>query len=152
MKKPNRYREHAEREFAAAGWTAKDKMQTAMCEHVLKLLDVFAEEGHSGTSAPYAVDLFSKLALFKPLTPLTGEPDEWNLVGVQDGQPLYQNNRCSHVFKQGDDAYDIDGRVFYEWRVDEDGTRRKVCFTSVDSRVPVTFPYTPTTVYEEAKP
>lgn len=52
----------------------------------------------------------------------------------------HQNKRCSHVFKDKDgNAYDIDGKVFRE----PDGC----CFTSKDSFVPVTFPYTPKTEY-----
>lgn len=152
MTEKNSYRQHAEREFAAAGWDESDEMQQALCEHLLKLLDVFAEEGHSGTSATYTVEVFRKLALFKPIAPLTGQPDEWLLVGEQNGQQLYQNTRCSHVFKEGNDAYDIDGRIFYEWRSDEDGAQFKSCFTNRDSRVSVTFPYTPNSVYEEVKP
>ena len=97
------YKTHALDEFRAAGWlnedgSYKDEMQQAICEHVLKLLDVFAGEGHSGSSAPYAINMFSKLAAFEPLVPLTGEDWEWN--EVHDG--VYQNKRCSHVFKQAD--------------------------------------------------
>lgn len=146
---------HALAEFRAAGWTDeagnyKDEMQQAICEHVLKLLDVFSDEGHSGTSAPYAVDLFKKLAMFEPLVPLTGEDWEWNECG--DG--VFQNKRCSRVFKQADrfdgQAYDLDGIVFWDWHTDsETGEKSKVYFTSSDSRVPVTFPYTPKTEYKE---
>lgn len=155
---------HALAEFRAAGWTDdegkfKDEMQQAICEHVLKLLDVFADEGHSGSSAPYAIDLFKKLASFEPLVPLTGEDWEW--IEVRDG--VFQNKRCSHVFKQADcfdgQAYDINGIVFYEWNEreldpDEAGypgmKRFKSHYTSRDSRVPITFPYTPKTEYKES--
>lgn len=152
----NNYKKHALAEFAAAGWMDKDgtytdDMQAAICKHVLKLLDVFSDENHSGSSAPYAIDLFSKLAAFKPIVPLTGEASEWNLVGVQDGQLLYQNKRCSHVFMQGQEAYDIDGVVFWEWFTTSDGEKIKSHFTSVDSRVPVTFPYMPKREYRERK-
>lgn len=154
---------HALTEFCAAGWTDadgnfKDEMQEAICNHVMKLLDVFANEGHSGSSAPYAIDVFKKLAMFEPLVPLTGEDWEWSEVG----EGTFQNKRCSHVFKQADrfggQAYDINGIVFYEWherQLEEDekgypGTRRfKSHYTSRDSFVPVTFPYTPKTEYQE---
>ena len=61
-------------EFRAAGWLDEhgkynDEMQEMICNHVLKLLDVFADEGHSGSSAPYAINLFSKLAKFDPIVP-----------------------------------------------------------------------------------
>lgn len=156
-------RNHAFREFKAAGWlnadnTFKDEYQGMLCEHVLKLLEVFADEGHSGTSAPYAINLFEKLAKFEPIVPLTGEDWEWNECA--DG--VFQNNRCSHVFKQPDrfdgQPYDINAIVFYEWverPLDEDepgypGTRRyKSHYTCGDSFKPITFPYTPTIEYVE---
>jgi hypothetical protein len=106
-----------------------------MGEAVMKLIEVFADEGHSGMSASYCISIFEKLARFEPLTPLTGDDDEWNEVG--DG--VFQNKRCSHVFKQDGDAYDSEGKIFRE----PDG----VCYTSKDSRVPVTFPYVPKREY-----
>ena len=63
----NNYEKHAWQEFRAAGWVDdnnkfQDEMQEAMCQHVIKLLNVFEGEGHSGSSAPYAISLFEKLA------------------------------------------------------------------------------------------
>jgi hypothetical protein len=141
-------KQHAIAEFKAAGWlddtgTYVDEMQGALCEHVLNLLQVFADEGHSGSTAPYTVNVFKKLAMFEPLVPLTGADWEWTEVG--DG--VFQNKRCSRVFKQADrfngQAYDLDGRVFRE----PNGS----CYTSGDSRVPITFPYTPKTEYVDVK-
>lgn len=100
----------------------------------------FAGEGHSGASAASATQLFSRLSKFLPLTPLTGEDSEWNLVKGdygQGGDTIYQNNRCSHVFKDSSGAYDIDGYVFE----DSNGER----YTSKKSRKAVTFPYYPPT-------
>lgn len=151
---------HARNEFRAAGWmdeegTYSDEMQQAICEHVLELLRVFSDEGHSGSTAPYAVNLFKHLAMFEPIVPLTGEDWEW----VETARGMFQNKRCSHVFKDEDGrAYDIQGKVFYEWAErpldpDEKGYpgmhRFKSSYTSRDSRVYVTFPYTPTTEYVE---
>jgi len=148
------YERHAKDEFRAAGWTDEngkfnDEIQELICNHVLKLLDVFHDEGHSGSSAPYAINLFKKLASFEPIVPLTGEDWEWVNVAEQNGGPLWQNKRCSHVFKDNDGAYDINGIVFYDWYVNEEGDKHKSYFTSRESRVPVTFPYTPTTEYRE---
>jgi len=97
-------------------------------------------------------------SLFEPLVPLTGEDWEW----TETSEGVFQNKRCSHVFKQADrfdgQAYDIDGIVFYEWHErdldpDEPGypgkTRFKSHYTSSESRVPVTFPYTPIKNYVE---
>ena len=135
---------HAEIEFRAAGWTDangnfKDEMQAAICKHVFELLKVFREGGHSGSSAPYTVNLFKKLALFQPIAPLTGEDWEW----IEHDNGCFQNIRCSAVFRQSDrfngQAYYLEGKVFRE----PDGC----CYTSKDSVVPVTFPYTPETEY-----
>jgi hypothetical protein len=139
---------HAQNEFVAAGWcdtngVFKDEMQQAICEHVLKLLEVFSEEGHSGSSAPYAINLFSTLAKFKPIVPLTGEDWEWNDVAENNGSPLWQNKRCSSVFKDDTGVYDIDGRVFWEWyRNSKTDEVYKTYFTNRNSRVYITFPYT----------
>jgi hypothetical protein len=143
--------DHAKREFRVAGWMDErgkysDEMQGMICDHVLKLIEMFSDEGHSGSSAPYAINLFSKLAKFEPITPLTGEDDEWVMHDYGNG-PSYQNKRASHVFKDADGkAYDIDGKVFWEWS----GTKEdpyKSHYTCRESRVYVTFPYTPSTEY-----
>jgi len=142
------YLSHAMTEFRAAGWTDEngkfnDEMQEAICDHVCNLLQVFNDEGHSGSSAPYAVDLFQKLALFKPITPLTGEDWEWTEIDTADGGPVYQNKRAGNVFKDSNGAYDINGKVFY----DEDDNGDRSYYTCRESRVPVTFPYKPVTEY-----
>jgi hypothetical protein len=151
--------EHAKREFFHAGWTNeaggyKDEMQKLMCDQVLELIDIFANHGHSGSSAPYALSLFDTLARFKPIGPLTGVDSEWNDISSHCGgadKTKYQNKRCGTVFKDADgNCYNIDGRVFWEWcrrdlYEDEEGypgTKTfKSYYTSRDSRVPVTFPY-----------
>lgn len=132
---------YAESELALIGMgkDTEDGMNKAMHDHIIKMVQTFADEGHSGMSAGYALSILKKLLAYEPLTPLTGEDSEWNEVS----QGVYQNKRCSRVFKQADrfdgQAYDIDGRVF----VDPGGS----AFTSRDSLVPVTFPYTPKTEY-----
>lgn len=143
------YDKHALMEFKAAGWlrddgTYCDEMQEMICRHVLALLDVFSNEGHSGSTAPYAINMFSRLAKFEPLAPLTGEDWEWNEVSM--GSKCWQNKRASHVFKDEDGAYDINGKVFWEWMPDLDengptGKAHKSYYTCRDSSVPVTFPY-----------
>ena len=73
----NNYELHAAREFLGAGWVdAKgnwaNEMQQLMCQQILELLNLFCTHGHSGTSAPYAVNLFKALAMFEPIVPLQG--------------------------------------------------------------------------------
>jgi hypothetical protein len=150
------YVTHAEREFRAAGWIDDngkycDEMQEAICNHVMKLLEVFSEEGHSGSTAPYAINLFSKLAKFEPVAPLTGEDWEWSNVSDMSGCETYQNKRCSAVFKQADrfdgQPYYLDGKVFWNWYMGEDGKPFKSYYTGRGSMVPIEFPYTPKTEY-----
>lgn len=124
---------HTEEELPPADG---DEMQALMNDHMRELVLVFASQGHSGFSASYATAALEKLLRFEPLRPLTGDPDEW----VQVASDVWQNRRCSRVFKGPDGrAYDIEGRVF---RYPDGG-----CYTSRDSRVYVEFPYAPTTEY-----
>jgi hypothetical protein len=139
---------HAKDELNRIGMTedSSDEMNVAMRKHILHMMNEFAEEGHSGFSAPYAISILTKLMDFKPLSPLTGEDDEWNnLVENYEPVPHWQNKRKSSVFKNADGTcYDIDGKVFWEWCMPyEEGEKPyKSYYTNRDSRVPVTFPYT----------
>ena len=135
---------YAEDELNRIGMTDDGDMNGMMRKHILHMVKEFADEGHSGYSAGYAIQCLKKLLNFKPLSPLTGEDDEWVEVTQISGYPHYQNKRCSSVFKDGKDgeAYDIDGKVFWEWYTDkETGEPYKSYYTSGESRVPVTFPY-----------
>ena len=97
---------------------------------ILDLIELFSSQGHTGFTAPHIIGAFSRLAMFKPLSPLTGEDDEWKDIG--DGR--LQNKRYSAVFKDKDGtAYNSEGKVFTD-----DG---RLWYTNKDSRVNVTFPY-----------
>ena len=131
---------HAERELPNA---AGDEMQALMNRGLKELVLVFSTQWHSGFSAGYATSALEKLLRYQPLGPLTGEPEEWHEVGPG----VFQNRRCSHVFKDATkfdgQASDLDGQVFRE--------PSGLCYTNSESRVPVTFPYTPTTVYVDVE-
>lgn len=137
--------DHAKYELERAGWFDPDSFYGDMMGNaVLKMVELFAEEGHSGMSASIAIGLFKKVASFEPLTPLTGEDNEWVDHGEGLGRGRFQNKRCGHVFKDEDGtAYDSQGKVF----VRPDGAS----YTSGESRVIVTFPYTPKTEYVEVE-
>lgn len=135
--------EWAKRELDLAGYKESDDpddINNWMRNDVLKLLGMFVEQGHSGFSANYAIQLFQTLANWKPLSPLTGESDEWTEVGPD----VWQNKRASNVFKGEDGrAYWNDGVVFWEWFKPEEGEPYKSYFTSRDSRVFIdSFPWT----------
>jgi hypothetical protein len=145
---------HAEHELDLIGMTedSPDEMNRMMRKHILHMMQEFANEGHSGFSASYAIGILTKLLDFKPLSPLTGVDDEWSDVRDYGDNPHYQNKRKSSVFKDSTgECYDIDGKVFWEWckrplDEDEEGYPGEKIFKSYytcrESRVPVTFPYT----------
>ncbi len=130
------YIHHAKRELEFAGYDLEQKEEDPnkwICKNIIELLSVFSNQGHSGFSAPYCISMFEKLARFEPLTPLTGEDEEWNHICSESD--TYQNKRCGTVFKKGKDgiAYWLDGKIFRE----PDGCT----FTSKDSCVDIEFPW-----------
>ena len=124
--------EYAKAELARID--SDDKMQKLMNKHIIDMVELFAEEGHSGFSASYAIEQLERLLRFLPLTELTGEDDEWNEYSVGE----YQNKRCSTVFKDKTGAYDINGYVF-----SDDGG--ETWYTNRKSRKYIKFPYYPPT-------
>jgi hypothetical protein len=119
-----------------------DEMNRMMRKHILHMMQEFANEGHSGFSAGYAINILTKLMDFKPLSPLTGSDDEWVKHDYGSGI-MYQNKRRSSVFKDAnDECYDIDGKVFWEWYKTDDGDESRSYYSCRESRMPVTFPYT----------
>lgn len=122
--------EHAQNEFSILGWPGDCEMQQAICRDLLELLQAFSDQGHSGFSASYLLNLFDKLARFQTISPLTGNDDEWRCIGDN----MYQNKRDTEVFKEGKEAYWTHGIIFR----DPDGST----FTSADSHVPIEFPWT----------
>lgn len=136
-KRKSALRLHAEHELALIG-DADEPMQREINKCLLKLVDVFDAQGHSGSSGAYTISALKRLLAFEPLTPLQGTEEEW--LECADG--LFQNKRCGRVFRSNGQAYDIEGIVFRE----PSGT----CYTSWRSRTPVVFPYTPTTVFKPA--
>jgi hypothetical protein len=135
---------HARRELKFIGMdpentNPEDGYNTMAAKAIIELVQVFAAQGHSGFSGSYVLNAFKKVADFEPLGPITGDDSEW----MEVGSGVFQNIRCSHVFKSADrfdgQAYDIQGRVFRE----PSGSS----FTGRESCVPITFPYTPVTEY-----
>lgn len=102
--------EHAKRELQLAGAFDKGSNYEGMLGNsVLELVEVFAKQGHSGTSALITLQLFAMVASYKPLTDLTDNPDDWMDVSehsVPKGEKMYQCRRRS-------DAFSRDGGVTY---------------------------------------
>lgn len=95
---------HARRELQLIG----EEPETI--EWYLKVIQTFAEFGHSGGSASVAIPTLNHLLQYKNLAPLTDDPTEWvcheeSISGVKDG--LWQNVRNSEAF-----SYD-GGKTYY---------------------------------------
>lgn len=109
-----------------------DEIQKEMNGSILKIIETFSEQNHSGFSASYAITALNRLLHYKPIEPLTGLPDEWNEVGTG----VYQNKRCSSVFVNDGVAEDIDAIA-----VSDDGGLS--WHHSKDFRYKIEFPYYP---------
>jgi hypothetical protein len=97
---------------------------------VMELIEVFAKQGHSGMSASIVRSLFNQLADYKPITNISNNTWDWNLVS--DG--LYQHNQVSSVFKNSKGkAYYLNGQIFYE-------LRSEFTYASKDSKRPLKLP------------
>ena len=119
---------------------------------ILEILKKFAESGQSGGSAPYTAAILGNtikdLCLYKTLSPITGIDSEWNdVTEMMQGDTVYQNNRCSAIFKDGKEgkAYYLDAIIFK-------GEDQWDTFTGevegIRSRQTIkTFPFTPKTFY-----
>lgn len=127
---------HAERELSRLV-KDNDKMQLKINENVLEIIELFAKQGHSGMSAFYLIGVLNKLMRFKPLTPLTGEDEEW-CKGYETPDGFSQQNiRYSKVFRRNRDnstASVLDAKLF-------SGDGGKSWFGNGNSRASITFPF-----------
>lgn len=111
--------QHAKSELRAAGlFDADADFNGDVAVQVTSLMEVFAAYGHSGASVEQTLAVFERLARGKPLTPLTGEDDEWYVPQGTDGQ-IQMNKRFACVAKDDEMAWDVR-----------------------EGRKPITFPYT----------
>lgn len=105
--KPSNLQVYARDELERAGWFDKNGMYDGMIGHaVMRLIDTHSAEGHSGGSHAIVMALFTRVAEFKPLSPLTYAEDEWH----ESVEGLLQNRRNSAVFSDDDlnTWYDLD--------------------------------------------
>lgn len=106
---------HAEKELRAAGLFCEGSDYDGMTgQAVMELTVLFASQRHSGMSASMVTQIFTELAAFKTLTPLTDNPDEWMRVNPEEEEVgVWQNCRQSSVFSNdgGKTYYDLDERM-----------------------------------------
>jgi hypothetical protein len=82
----------------------------------LRVVQAFADMGHSGSSAAIATPVINRLLQFKNISPLTEDPSEWFYHGPEtwgsaDGSGIWQNTRDPACFSTDG------GKTYY--RVDE---------------------------------
>lgn len=86
--------DHAKRELELAG-NDEDFNQS-----ILKAVEAFVEYGHSGGSAPVAIEILTKLLEFKNITPLTSDPNEWQKIPEEIARGLWQSHRRADAFSR----------------------------------------------------
>jgi hypothetical protein len=157
---------HAIQEFKILEKTTPDAVILPFKNEILALCEAFDNSGQSGGSAGFTAGAISealkKLMMYESISPLTGDDDEWtNTDGSQSGISLFQNNRCSAIFKdekhrpyyldaiiwQGLEEYDtFTGTVYIAGYINTVYIDDKD-FKKVGSRQCVRFPFIPKTFY-----
>lgn len=126
--------EYAKSELEKAFPGEDDEMQKMAIANVIELIETFSSQGHTGLSAHYVLNLFTRLANWNPISHLTGEEDEWGEPYGED--ETQQNKRCGKVFRRHHDnstAVNIEGVVFEQ--------PNGIAYTNKNSAVPIEFPY-----------
>jgi len=100
--------QHTKSELRAAGLFDDDSdFNGEIAVQVTALMETLSAYGHSGGSLSRTLEVFDRVVHRLPLTPLTGEDDEWELpTGM--GRQMLINKRCQRVFKDAEIAWDID--------------------------------------------
>lgn len=154
---------YAQQELNILAKTVPDAIVTPFSKEIIALAEKFGSSGQSGGSAPYTASAIcsaiKSLLSFNPICDITGIYDEWNDVSDISNEPMFQNKRCSAVFKHGKDsqAYYIDAIVkktqngicysghFYlnrEDAINENKSKRITCRGGIKK-----FPFKPKTFY-----
>lgn len=130
-------------------WDGKSFDYGCSCyQSALKAYKSLCDDGHSGASFSFTKNILIKLMNDLPLTPLTGNDDEWVSVSKDDNEEMFQNYRMSSLFKI----------VYKDGRIEYDDVDRVRCYEVSDARFsfstglatkiinklyPITFPYNP---------
>jgi hypothetical protein len=99
-------------------------------EGYLKVIQAFADMGHSGGSASVAIPVINELLQFKNLKPLTNNPNEWyqHDPKMWDGvNPIWQNKRNSEAFSQDG------GKTYYLLSENKSSSNPEKVYTAVDA-------------------
>ena len=159
----NNARKFAKRELDILAITVPDAIVIPFTKEILALCEAFGNSGQSGGSAPYTASAIAQviedLMLYKPICDVNGNENEWvnvSEIGSGDSTSMwYQNNRCSALFKDGNEekAYYIKAIVWCG-KEDWDTFTGNVYiddknFELIGSSQFVKFPFKPKTFYIE---
>lgn len=93
---------HARRELELVGWYEPDSdglHPEWWAESLIAAVAEVTHYGHSGGTIGFAIGMLEDLISFKPLGPLTSNPEEWQEVTeYMDGTPCWQNRRDGRCF------------------------------------------------------
>lgn len=93
-----------------------DDMTADIHADILRMIKIFSQRGHSGSSAEWTINVLFKLLNFENLTELTSDSDEWiDRTKENGGKTMFQSKRKYSVFTTDTTfktAYDLeeDGR------------------------------------------
>lgn len=142
------YKTNFEKEFELL---LSDSIIQKYKQPIKDLIEIFANEGHSGASAAFMSSIISqsikKLLMFEPISELTGKDSEWTEVNTSpEGVTTFQNKRESAVFKENKDgkAYYLDAII---WKGPEDYDTFIGKVDGIESRQYFNFPFSPKKIF-----
>ncbi|MFD2922013.1 hypothetical protein ACFS6H_19995 [Terrimonas rubra] len=147
---------HAQLEFDILQSTIPDAAILPFKNEILALCDKFGQSGQSGGSAPYTACVISKavelLLLQQPICEITGHESEWVNVSDLGNELLYQNKRCSALFKNGDGTCSYVDAIVWKGEEEWDTFTGSVYVDNnswelIRSKQNVKFPFKPKTFY-----
>lgn len=148
------------REFAILNETVKDAIIAPFDDEIIALCEKFGKSGQSGGSVYMTAEAISqaikKLLIQQPICDIVGINNGWeqwiDITEMNCGELMYQNSRCSGLFKYGDGKCSyVDAIV---WKGEEKWDTftgsvyiDNVNFEMIGSMQNVRFPFSPKTFY-----
>ena len=147
----------AKQELDILAATVPDAIVTPFAKEILALCEAFGKSGQSGGSAPYTASAISqavkKLMLQEPICDVTGHETEWvDVSEISDGEILWQNSRCSGLFKYPDGKLSYVDAIVWKGEEDRDAFTGRVYidekdFELIGSSQFAKLPFKPKTFY-----
>lgn len=125
-----------------------DNYANGCYKSALKAFKSLCDDGHSGMSIGFTLNILNQLVKGKPLTPINGTDEEWEAVERGGMRVTYQNKRYFGFFKEiyadGKAVYKDMNRTIVYYDGEETGFHNGHASKIVDELYPITLPYMPT--------